>query len=70
MEFQNLVQELNSPKTIWTDGVVTGFKPPTSLELRAARAIQQLSIALAAVTGSLGPVEELKEEKNEDCSVQ
>jgi hypothetical protein len=65
MDYQNLIQELNSPKPIWENGVATGFKPPTSLELRAARAIGSLLQVVAGLTGSVGPVQELKE-KNEN----
>lgn len=65
MDYQNLIQELNSPKPIWENGVPTGFKPPTSLELRAARAIGSLLQVVAGLTGAVGPVQELKE-KNEN----
>lgn len=66
MDYQNLIQELNSPKPIWENGVATGFKPPTSLELRAARAIGSLLQVVAGLTGAVGPIEEVQKEKNED----
>lgn len=66
MDYQNLIQELNSPKPIWENGVATGFKPPTSLELRAARAIGSLLQVVAGLTGAVGPAEEVPKEANED----
>lgn len=66
MDYQNLIQELNSPKPIWENGTATGFKPPSSLELRAARAISSLIQVVAGLTGAVGPVQEVPKEKNED----
>lgn len=42
MEYQQLVQELTSPKMVFEDGELKNTLPPTSLNLRAARAIQAL----------------------------
>jgi hypothetical protein len=42
MNYNDLVQKLNSPKPVFEDGELKNYKPPTALELRAARAIQTL----------------------------
>ena len=42
MNYDQLVQELNSPKPVYENGELKTHKPPTALEMRAARAIQTL----------------------------
>jgi hypothetical protein len=66
MDYQNLIQELSSPKPIWENGAPIGFKPPSALELRASRAIGSLLQVVAGLTGAVGPVQEVQKEKNED----
>lgn len=42
MNYDQLVQELSSPKPVYENGELKNYKPPTALELRAAKAIQTL----------------------------
>jgi hypothetical protein len=42
MNYNDLVQELSSPKPVFENGELIQHKPPSSLEMRAARAIQTL----------------------------
>lgn len=67
MDYNQLVQELNLPKPVWENGEVKTHRPPTSLELRAARAIVSLQEVIQGLTRSNNtPVEELPKEANED----
>ena len=71
MDYNQLVQELNSPKPVWENGEVKTHKPPTSLELRAARAIVSLQEVIQGIARSNNThAEEVPKETNEDHDLQ
>lgn len=66
MNYNQLVQELNLPKPIFENGELKTHRPPTSLELRAARAIVGLQEVIQGLVNSKNtPAEEVKNESHD-----
>lgn len=74
MNYTQLVAELSNPKPIYENGELKSYKPPTGLELRAARAITALVEVVEGLTRSAGvPAEEVtpqQKESNESLDLQ